>query len=475
METKDFLTEDGSYYFALAKQLRAKGFTSFDEVTVLSSISSNIELGFEARGGWEQIQNLTDIINEKNWDTYIDTLYRENIIIGMFNSGFNLFSPIQQDGKEIIPIKLFRKMDSESILDWYEAQLSTFGTGYSSKVIEEEEIDFDDAFIESCSQGLENGIPFDKSGKDVNGEDINCLPFLSRQINGLMDGTTTMLGGYSSTGKTTLFVTIIMALLYRGRKVLIISNEQQVKIFKALFMVWLLAKRNRYYNLTKKKLLSGDISVEDRIQLADIQKYWKDNYKGKVKFVSIADADMSLVKKKVRENVLRNGYDTVLYDTMKLDFSESKDSKEYISLIKDSRELNKIAKKYNIILLCSLQLAINTLGKLFLDASVLSMSKQIKEVLEVLLLMRNVYSEELDSNDKKYYCHPFKLKKVNDKWVEEEYTPDPTATYRFLFVDKSRNGANSGDTGVCYLLRFSGEHGVFREVAQARVRHGYIQ
>lgn len=474
LETKNFLTKDGAYYFSLANNLRKKGFTSFDEVTILSSINDELVQGFEGRGGWDSIQHVIDVINNKNWETYIDILYRENTLVNMYNDGFNLLKEIDINGKNIVPLTMFRKMDSESVTDWYEARLASYGSGYSSKVLEEEEIDFDDTFIENCEEGLENGIPFDIAGKDINGGDMNCLPFLSRQMNGLLDGTFTMLGGYSSTGKSTLWTTIIMGLLYRDRKILIISNEQKVKVFKIQFMIWLLGKKNRYFKLTKKKMMSGDLTLEDKAQLEDVQKYWRDNYKGKVKFISIADANMSVVKKKIRENVLRYGYDTVLYDTFKLDFSD-KDSKEYLSLIKDSRDLDTMAKKYNIIMLASLQLAINTLGKLFLDSSVLSMSKQIKEVLEGLLLMRTVYAEELDPDNKKFYCRPFKLKKVNDKWIEEEYTPDRDSVYRFLFVDKTRNGSNSSDTGVCYLLKFSGEFGIFREVAQARVKHGYIQ
>jgi hypothetical protein len=183
---------------------------------------------------------------------------------------------------------------------------------------------------------------------------------------------------------------------------------------------------------------------------------------------------MSTVKKKIRENVLRYGYDTVLYDTFKLDFDSAGNTRQDLSLIKDSRELDALCKKYNIIGLASLQLAINTIGKLFLDSSVLSNSKQIKEVLEGLYLMRNVYDEELDPKSK-YYCKPFRLKKVNDKWIEEEYQPDRNAVWRMIFPDKTRSGANSSDTGVAYLLKFSGDHAIFREVAQCRPRHGEIR
>lgn len=472
LDTTNFLTQDGAYYFALAKNLRQKGFYSFDEVTVLSNISEELEIGFVGRGGWEVIQNLIDIINIQNWDTYLDILYRENIILGLYEDGFNVLKEIDINNKKIKPLELFRKMDSESVLDWYEARLTSYGTGYSSKVLEEEEIDFDDEFIKGCEEGLEAGVPFDTAGIDINGNEINCLPFLSRQIDGLADGTFNIIGGYSSTGKSTLWVTVLMALLHRGRKVLIISNEQKIKVFKIQFMVWLLGKYLRYFKLSKKKMKNGDLTEEDKLYLAKIQKYWRDNYKGRVKMIAIADANMSLVKKKIRENVLRYGYDTVLYDTFKLDFED--DKKEYLSLIKDTRDFDAMSKKYNIIMCASLQLAINTIGKLFLDASVLSMSKQIKESLETLLLMRVVYQEELDKDNKRYYCSPFQLKKVNDKWIEQEYIPDQSAVYRMLFPDKTRNGSNSGDTGVAYLLKFDGEHGIFREVAMARPKHGRI-
>lgn len=474
LEKDDFITSDGRFYFTMLKQLRDKGFYSLDEITILSNLSENVIEKYESMGGYDSIQHQIDIINDKNFDVYMDILYRENIMIHMHDDGIDLMKEIDVKGKKVVPIRLFRKMDAEGVLDWWDARITSYGCGYSSKVLEEEEIDFDDEFIENCQEGLENGVPFDIAGYDINGEEINCFPFLSRQINGLLEGTLTMMGGYSSTGKSTWWVTVIYALLYRGRKVLIISNEENVKKFKIKFMIWLLAKRNRYFKLTKKKLMSGDLSPEDRKQLKSVQEYWKKNFKGKLKFVSIADANMSIVKKKARENILRYGYDTLLYDTFKLDFDTASNTRQDLSLIKDSRELDTLCKKYNVIGLASLQLAINTIGKLFLDSSVLSNSKQIKEVLENLFLMRNVYDEELDPDNKKFYCRPFRLKKVNDKWIEEEYIPDRTAVWRMLFPDKTRSGANSSDNGQGYLLKYAGDHCIFREVAMCRPKHGQI-
>lgn len=473
-EQKDFVTADGLFYFSMLNQLRNKGFYSLDEVTILSNLSQDAIDKYEDMGGWDSIQHQIDIINTQNFDTYIDILYRENILLHMHSDGFNLLKEIDVNGKKIIPLKLFRKMTAEEVTDWYDARISSYGTGYSSKVLEEEEIDFDDEFIESCKEGEENGVPFDIAGYDINGEEINCFPFLSRQIMGFLEGTFTMMGGFSSVGKSSWWVTVLMSLLHYDRKILIISNEESVKKFKVKFMIWLLGKRNRYFKLTKKKMTSGDINAESRDQLTQVQKFWRENYKGRVKFISINDADMRVVKKKIRENVLRYGYDCVLYDTFKIQESDFEGTRQDLSLVRDSRELDKIAKKYNIIMLASVQLAERLKGKLFLDSSVLSNSKQIKEILENLFLMRTVYDEELDEKNK-FYCRPFRLKKVNDKWIEEEYAPDRNAVYRALFVEKTRNGNNSSDTGVAYLLKFDGDHCIFREVAQARFKHGEIK
>ena len=474
LKKEDFITNDGRFYFGMLTQLRKKGFYSLDEVTILSNMNNEVIERYEICGGWESIQHQIDIINDKNFDTYIDILYRENIMLHMVDDGIDLLHAVDVNGKKVVLLKLFRKMDADSVQDWWDARITSYGTGYSSKVLEEEEIDFDDEFIDNCKEGLENGVPFDIAGYDINGEEMNCFPFLSRQINGILEGTTTMMGGYSSAGKSTWWITVLMSLLHYDRKILIISNEENIKKFKIKFMVWLLGKRNRYFKLTKKKMTSGDISTESRKQLTDVQKYWRENYKGRVKFIAIADADMSLVKKKIRENVLRYGYDTVLYDTFKIQGGDISSARQDLSLVRDSRELDKLAKKYNIIMLASVQLAEYTKGKLFLDASILSNAKQIKEQLENLFLMRTVYTEELDEKSK-YYCHPFRLKKVNDKWIEEEYKPDTSAVWRMVFTEKCRTGANSSDNGIAYLLKYDGDHCIFREVAQCRPKHGEIR
>lgn len=474
LSPKDFVTVDGRYYYSLASHLRKAGLNVLDEVAVTASITEEMSDAWEERGGWKTIENVVDVVDLNNYAKYLEDLYKGNIILGLHRDGFNLMTEIEEKGKKYRPIDLFKRLSSEQIVDWYESRLTKAGTGYSSRILEEEEIDFDDDFLDDCSDGNAEGTHFDYAGVDeVDGKPVSCLPFLSRQISGLPSSGSSVIAAYSGVGKSTLIIPILIGLMYYGKKILIISNEEKVKRFKIKFLVWIIYKYFKYYNITRKKILTGDLTDEDRKYMKKAQQYWREHFKGKIKFVGIPDSDMSLVKKISRENILRYGYDTIFYDTMKYSFDDTQ-TKEYLALIKDSRELDEIAKKYDITMLYSVQLSISTIGKLFLDSSCLSLSKQIKEVLENLFLMRNVYPEELDPKSK-FYCHPFRLEQENGKWTEKEFHADPTATWKVLFVDKTRDGETSNDNGKAYLLRFDGAHSIFIEKAMCRPVHGYIQ
>lgn len=179
----------------------------------------------------------------------------------------------------------------------------------------------------------------------------------------------------------------------------------------------------------------------------------------------------------MRLAILNKGITICVYDTFKIDFNNNKDDNSWISLIKDSRKFEALARKYTgTKVICTLQLAINTLGKLFLDSSVLSMSKQIKEVCDLMILCRSMYTEEFDINESKYFCRPFRTKQnANGEWVDEPWAPSPGSVYRNVFIEKSRSSGNiSSDTGISYIFHFMGEYGLWTDTAKARTKHGFI-
>lgn len=473
IDKQSFLTKDGLFYYSLIKSLRKKGFANLDEVTILSNTNENVQKEFQDKGGYETLSHLMEIINLKNWETYLDIFYRENILISLYRDGLDLDTSLSVNNKEISMINYFRKLPSELVIDFLVNKFSSYEIGLSSKVIEECDIDYDDEFIQTLESGEDTGCPFEKAGIDSKGDDIWCLPSLSRQMDGYLDGTFNLICGYSSVGKSTLLITILMAMLNQGKKVVIISNEQKSKVFKINFMIWTICKVFNYFNLTKKKLGAGQWTDEDKIYINKFREYWNTHFKHRVKFVALEDSSSNVVKKKIREYTLRYGFDFFVYDTMKLDFQNATTNKEYLSLIEDSRMFDSLAKKYNITVLATVQMAIHTQGNLWCDASMLSQSKQIKEVAESMLIMRTVYSEELD-NHSKYYFYPYKRKKINGIWEIEEIEVKKDRVYRAVFLEKTRSGSNSGDTGAAYLLEYDGQHGIFTERGEIKPKHGKI-
>ena len=332
-----------------------------------------------------------------------------------------------------------------------------------------------DEFIESCLAGDELGTLFDVAGEDVNGNEIYAFPKISAETGGFLHGSLSMLAGYSSVGKSTIIVPLIMALVHRGEKVCIISNEQKINPFQMNFLMWILVNKLRYTHVTKKKMRTGAgaLTTEDIKMIRQAQKIFNEEYKEKIYFVSIPTTNMRVAKTKFREYCLRKGCSVFVYDTFKADFTNDKDT-FWISLIKDSRELFELAKKYDAIALATIQCANNTLGQLFLDSSVLSNSKQVKEILENLYIVRDLYNEELDK-DSKYYCRPYVNKQMSDgEWKQVPKELDEKRTYKVLFLDKVRSGKNSTAGDYAILLDFYGDTGAVKELCYCRPKRAKL-
>ena len=470
---EQWITKDGRFYFELLKHLRSCGINTVDEISILSNCSEKILDAFNSRGAYDSLDQMMSIITLNNWESFCDQLYRENLLLDLYKTGFDLFSEVEINGKKIKPIALFRKMTSEQVVDFYETQLSSFEVGQSSKILEEDDITLSDEWLFSLESGETLGTPFDTAGNDINGETINCFPFLSKQTLGVHDGTLSFMTAFSSTGKSTWLITLMMSQMYYGKNVLLISNEENKSSFESKFMSFILSRYNRYYKLSKSNLESGNFSEEDKRQIKIAQKYWNENFKGKCHFVSMNCTDIKVVAKKAREYVLKKGVNLVIFDTFKLSEDSFSGERTDLAMVRDSRELFNLARKYNIPVIATAQLAERFKGNLFLSAAHIGGAKAIKEICSVLLEMRRVYPDELDSKSK-YYIRPFRRKNVNGKWIEEEFEPNPSNSYAVLFAEKNRFG-NDSSNGEAYLLQFVGSQSVFKETAFCRPQHGLMQ
>lgn len=472
LKATDYITKDGRLLFSVLKSLRDRGCTVADEITVLTNTTDEVKEKFEEFGGWQAVQKVIDTCNDKNFDVFLDNLNKSNVCLKLADKGFNLLEPVTlENGKSVVPYKLFEKFTSQEVLDFYESQLSVLGTVSSNKIIGEGYIDFDEAFIDGLESGEEVGVSFAEAGLDANGNKISIFPFLSDNILGLKKGTLSAFGAHSGVGKTTFMIGILMALVSKGERILIVSNEMGISDMKIGFLIWILSRYFDYQKLPKKKLASGKLTDEDKEMIKKAREYWRKNYAKQIKMVALSDADSKLTCRIIKKHIQRDGITTFLVDTFKITTSNGTNDNFWLQLVVDSKDLDAIAKRYDVIGLMTIQLAINSLGRLWMDASCLSNSRAVKEVLSNLILFRKVYPDELIPGSNIDF-KPFRIQKNEEgKWVEKTYTPNLDKVYRCLFVEKSRRGIDSGDSGVAYLVRYDGDYCSFFETARCRPTH----
>lgn len=472
-----FLSKEGLFYFNIIAKLRAKDIGILDFNSLYKTLNDTEIERIEEYGGYQELSHIVNSVSTENWESYLDELRREIIICKAYDSKILLPSAVMNfNNREIHVLSELRKLGSNDVLEFFETIISDLDkNNLSSGIIDSQKIEFDDEWLAELSEGIEDGFSFEQAFEDSSGLPVQVYGRLSRQVKGLLPRTSTCLGGYSSVGKSTWWIGIIMALISQGHKVLFISNEEDAKRFKLKCLSWVIYNVFQEESVKKAELSrKGDRSDRQLELIKKAQKYWYDNrFNDALQYVQIRDSDIRLVKKLTRQFV-RDGFDTILYDTFKVMASDMGKNRTDLALVQDSRTLDELAKSYNIIMLYSIQLAEHTKGKLWLDASCLSNCKQVKEILENLFLIRPVYSDELDPSSPKY-IRPFLWVEDPDLgFIQQEINIDPSETWRVLFTEKSRSGANSVDTNAALLFRFLGDYSTFEEYAWCRPRHGVI-
>lgn len=473
LEPSDFITKHGRMLFNIGRELREKGLVNFDEITFISNANEDVKRKiYDEFGGFKGIQNIIDVVSVKNMDAFIDELNKRNILMTLYKKNFNIFNEmILDNGKKVVPYQLFSKLSSSEVLDWYEAQVTTLTTKINnSKIVEEGWVDFDESFLNSLMQQEELGESFGDAGLNIKGEKIRTFEFLSRQLMGLKAGTLSAFAAASGVGKSTWLVGLLMSLISKGNhKVCLVSNESQVKDIKISFLAWFCARYLDEWKITKTKLISGNLTEDEKKVVRKARECYREKFGKAIKIVTLADADSKLTCQILKNSILRDGTDIVCVDTFKLSFDNNSKDNFWLSLIADTRALAELCLKYNVIGLMTVQLAINSQNRSWLTAECLSQSKAIKEVLSNLILIRQAVPQLEFDKTSSYYMHPFRAKlDSNGNWGEEEYIPDPSRSWRVIFVNKARRGPTSDDTGVAYLSRFDPESCSFFETAKCK-------
>lgn len=174
-------TPDGKFYYLLGLKMFEKGYRNYDEITVSSYLQDypEVKKEFDIKGGMATVKELTSLVHEDNIDGYYDNLVKANILLKLYDKGFDVLGNIDK----------FKEMTSEDVYDFFDYQLNSVAIE-SNHNFEIEDLLIDDEFLAECERGDAQGLSYKK-----------YTPIMNSMTMGIPLGELFMIGGFSGVGK----------------------------------------------------------------------------------------------------------------------------------------------------------------------------------------------------------------------------------------------------------------------------------
>ena len=479
LTSKDFITQDGQFYFGLGNLLHEKDYKEFDKTSVLSFVEGNavFKKGLENRGGYETVSHMVNLISTNNTETYIDDLNKANTIIKLYREGFNITKEIECEAKGKVkvvkPLDLFKRMTNADITDWYEQRLMDIALSKTIGGVKIENLMIDDDFLNECDSGQLTGLSYNRAGVDVNGKTVFCSPLVSSHTMGLHKKNIEIFGAFSGDGKTSHMIrNRALPVIEQGENYCIISNEQVINEFKRMFLATIISCKLRVKDMPSGKILGGKWSPEEWEIVRAGQKYFNEHYKDKVQFVKLFDYSINTAKKIIKK-LSKEGTKYFLYDTFKAEDMSVGGSGGTVwgNLIEDSKQLFQVASKEDCAITITMQLALHQSNTRYLTSNALSTAKGVKEIATTVILCRRPFSDEATGEkfDLKafYYAKDATTGQYSKEKTPYELDKARINEYRIFFIDKTRNGEDR----KTILYRFNGGTNAWQEVGYCSVEN----
>ena len=473
---EDYFENDKCFfYFKLLKEM-SKGSKEINEISVTSWIgTNNLQDLFEVYGGYESIENLLSLDSRVgNFDTYLDSLKKILVLDSYKHLNIDFNREFEIESQYVNPIVAMPCLNCEE----FSNLLMNIVTGKALRVQTEEykaeQLFFtDEEMYNKINNINNNGTSFDitlRYTDEEKGDEryIQSFKLLNDTLNGIHSGNGNFqISGHSGVGKSTITLAILMGMVESGRKILLVSNEQESTYFKNLLSAFVCNHVYRCYSISRKRIENNTLNDDEKVVLIKANEFIQEKYKDRLMFLPVGDFDLPKIFKYAKRLGLMGLCDTLVLDTLKPD-SEAlgNTGASALNMVSLSRDLDKFGRENNMITICTSQLATYSEGQGFLNASVLSQGKATKEVAGVLLLWRKVFSNiELNKENTKYFLKPYVweynpiTKKAQKKYLTitsggksqpwDRNTCDIDGTYTLCFVDKSRFGS----TGAIILYQ----------------------
>ena len=110
--------------------------------------------------------------------------------------------------------------------------------------------------------------------------------------------------GRTNVGKSTLLSNLALSLASNGNRVLLMSNEEEIKAFLIKFLTYLVNNEVGYNKINQKKIKSGALSDEDKKALREARKIYNEKIADNLIICSTNTMNISTLKKEVRKYAL---------------------------------------------------------------------------------------------------------------------------------------------------------------------------
>ena len=406
---EDIITEDGQFYYGLAQGMYKAGYNIFDNMSIYTYLEDKKVLkdGFERRGGYGTIKEITSLLSEKNLDSYYDELCRGNLLIRLHQAGFNVISKLDK----------LKQMSTEEVYSYYEYQLANIHTDKITKTRIE-----DLSNAETYKEAIRE---WDK-GSDV-GIRISSK-MLNYQLLGVHKKNLMLHLSGIGFGKTSSAVAwYILPAIIDGHNVTILANEQDIDAWKKMIIATVLFNYiGMVEGFSRHKLSVGNYT-EEQFSKMDQAAEWIEQQKGKLSFVELENYNISAVKKIITRQS-KIGNDLFIYDTMKGEDDSAQNA--WGSFSEVAKELFLLAKHLDVAIIATAQLAPDALSRKFLDLTCIGRARSIAETANSVVEFRPIGADEIEHI--KGYIYEGKIKKIIEL--------DSNKSYIAVYTPKNRYG-----------------------------------
>lgn len=411
---EDILTEDAIFYYGIAQNMYKLGYQVLDNVSICTYLhdKDSLKAGFERRGGFKTIQDITSIINIENIETNYDELIKNNMLLRLYEAGF----PVMQN------LKKLNEMNSEEIYDFFDFKLNKTVSEKIEKIKSVSLSDGYDSFIKELNQGEQIGFPI-------------ASPMLNKRLLGIHRGSFMLWMAHSGKGKTsTAIIQLVLPNIEQGNNVLILANEQSEKEFRLMVLPCILYNKIGYFKVNRSRISQGNFDDELNQKLIEAANWLKEDGRGNIELVVMSDYNISKIKKKVKQ-FSKLGYGLVILDTLKPEKENSE--KAWAEFSEAAKSISLMARKENIGFVATAQLTPSSITSYYLSENDIGKGKAIIETAAQLVQFRFLF------NDEKERLKPYTFKKdENGKYVniKELHDLDINKTYIVIFTGKNRWG-----------------------------------